>query len=180
MDSSQTLELKNPPLAALLAWLVPGLGHLYQGRTGKGILFFVCIMGLFLFGFSQGSWKIVYFRWDKEEWRWNYLAQLGAGAIAFPALAHKPEWRQWLPASVRDFELMPSEVELDDLHREYGSEMDIAVIYTVIAGLLNILVVYDAFSGPALFAEERRLRGEMGGEKTPEGNAVPSPGGVGS
>ena len=42
-DSAQPIEidLKEPWLAALLAWLVPGLGHIYQGRTGKGILFFV-------------------------------------------------------------------------------------------------------------------------------------------
>ncbi|MFO0948627.1 MAG: DUF6677 family protein [Planctomycetota bacterium] len=178
MDSSETLELKNPPLAALLAWLVPGLGHLYQGRVGKGILFFVCIMGLFIFGFSQGSWKIVYFRWDKEEWRWHYLAQLGAGAISMPALAYKPEWRQWLPPSIRSFELKPSEEELDDLHRQYGNEMDIAVIYTVIAGLLNILVVYDAYSGPALFGEERRLRGEAEGEPTTAESSVAKTGGA--
>ena len=81
-------ELRNPPVAALLAWLVPGLGHWYQGRVGKGILFFVCVMGLFLFGFEQGGRKVVYFRWNRQEFRWPYLAQIGAGAVALPALLH--------------------------------------------------------------------------------------------
>ena len=44
------IDLKDPRLAAFLAWLVPGLGHFYQGRTAKGVLFFVCILGTFLYG----------------------------------------------------------------------------------------------------------------------------------
>lgn len=158
--SEEALELKNPGLAALLGWLVPGLGHLYQGRIGKGILFFVCVMGLFLFGFWQGSWRIVYFRWDKQEWRWHYLAQLGAGAVALPALAYKPAWRAWLPEKVRSFEEPPTDQALDELHRRHGNVLDIAVVYTVIGGLLNVLAIYDAFAGPALFAEEQRQRAE--------------------
>ena len=37
------LDLKNQGIAALLAWLVPGVGHLYQGRTSKGIAIFISI-----------------------------------------------------------------------------------------------------------------------------------------
>lgn len=158
MSSDDCLELKNPPFAAFLAWLVPGLGHIYQGRIGKGILFAVCILSIFLFGFRQGDYRIVYFRWDQSEWRWHYLAQLGAGVVAMPAILYKPEWRTWLPASVRDFEVQPTDEEIDALHREHGNEIDIATVYTVIAGLLNILVIYDAFAGPALYAEEQRAK----------------------
>jgi ABC-type sugar transport system permease subunit len=43
------INLKDPRVAALLAWLVPGLGHFYQGRTAKGVLFSVCILGTFLY-----------------------------------------------------------------------------------------------------------------------------------
>jgi TM2 domain-containing membrane protein YozV len=43
------------PLAALLSYLIPGLGQIYQGRTAKGILFFVCIYGLFFYGMFLGS-----------------------------------------------------------------------------------------------------------------------------
>lgn len=158
MSSEDSLELKNPPVAAVLAWLVPGLGHIYQGRIGKGILFAICILGLFLVGFRQGDYRVVYFRWDKNEWRWHYLAQLGAGVIAMPAILYKPQWRTWLPASVRDFEVQPTDEEIDALHREHGNEIDIATVYTVIAGLLNILVIYDALAGPALYAEEQRAK----------------------
>ncbi len=40
----QIVDLRNRYLAALLAWLIPGAGHLYQGRRTKGQLFFVCIL----------------------------------------------------------------------------------------------------------------------------------------
>ena len=40
-DQPIEIDLKEPWIAALLAWLMPGMGHVYQGRTGKGILFFV-------------------------------------------------------------------------------------------------------------------------------------------
>lgn len=54
-SADETIDLKEPGLAAFLAWLVPGLGHWYQGRTAKAILYFVCIMGLFGYGVYLSS-----------------------------------------------------------------------------------------------------------------------------
>ena len=48
------------PWAAFLSYLVPGLGQIYQGRVAKGILFLVCVYGLFFYGMALGSWKNVY------------------------------------------------------------------------------------------------------------------------
>src|SRR5205823_3168988 len=48
------------PLAGLLSYLVPGLGQIYQGRISKGVLFFVCLYGLFFYGQALGSWQNVY------------------------------------------------------------------------------------------------------------------------
>ncbi len=42
-EDSIEIELRQPVIAGLLAWALPGLGHVYQGRTGKGLLFFVCV-----------------------------------------------------------------------------------------------------------------------------------------
>ncbi|MDA1040181.1 MAG: hypothetical protein O3A37_07845, partial [Planctomycetota bacterium] len=42
-DDGSAIDLRNPLLAAVLGWLVPGLGHLYQGRLFKGRLFLVTI-----------------------------------------------------------------------------------------------------------------------------------------
>jgi len=194
MPSPPPLDLKSPGLAALLAWLVPGLGHLYQGRILKGVLFFVTICGLFFFGSWLGSWRVVYLRWDNEERRFPYLAQVGLGLPALPAALDafdaRPTFARLLPP-LADYESKPltkleleslcernslprwgtSEEmksrlaergvnyavtmdEVDELHRRYGVTMHIAAIYTLIAGLLNVLVIYDAAAGPAHYQED--------------------------
>src|SRR5262245_15772093 len=81
------IDLKDPRLAALLAWLVPGLGHFYQGRTAKGVLFFVCILGTFFYGLYIGNGQVVYASTTPTMFaRWQYAFQLGVGLPAMPAL----------------------------------------------------------------------------------------------
>ena len=38
--------------------------------------------------------------------------------------------------------------ELDLWHREYHSRFEMGTVFTMIAGLLNILVIFDAAAGP--------------------------------
>src|SRR6187399_1814632 len=102
-ESVVEIDLKDPRLAAFLAWLVPGLGHIYQGRTGKGILFSICILGTFFYGMYIGSGRVVYastadvFSRKFLNDRWQYVCQVGVGLPALPALvqrarvnSHKP------------------------------------------------------------------------------------------
>src|SRR5690242_14086203 len=49
------IDLRDPWLAAFLAWLVPGLGHMYQRRWGKGGLFMTCILATFFYGLWLGG-----------------------------------------------------------------------------------------------------------------------------
>ncbi len=86
-----SVELKNRYLAALLAWMIPGLGHFYQGRIGKGVLYATCILSLFVVGLAMGDWRIIYWRWvnpmaNTETFCFNYLGQFWAGLPALPAL----------------------------------------------------------------------------------------------
>lgn len=85
-DSHPPLKLKDPFIAGVLAFLVPGLGHLYQGRTFKGLLYAVCILGTFAFGMRLGDGKVVHFNWHPEQRTWAYLCQFWAGLPALPAL----------------------------------------------------------------------------------------------
>ena len=80
------VDLKNPVVGGVLAFLVPGLGHLYQGRTFKGLLYFVCILGTFLFGMRLGNGKSVYLDWTPEKRTFSYLCQFWNGLPALPAL----------------------------------------------------------------------------------------------
>ena len=42
----------------------------------------------------------------------------------------------------------PEKVTLNKLQREGNKRWDLGWVYTVIAGVLNLLVIYDAFAGP--------------------------------
>lgn len=52
MTSRPTSGGARPIVAAALAWLFPGLGHLYLGRRGRALLFAVIVTVTFLLGLS--------------------------------------------------------------------------------------------------------------------------------
>ncbi|MAT70561.1 MAG: hypothetical protein CMJ58_13670 [Planctomycetaceae bacterium] len=183
------IELKQPWLAALLAWLVPGLGHLYQGRTGKGLLFFVCIMGAFWYGMYLGGGHVVYASTPEQDLRWQYYCQLGAGGVALPALVQrsrvmddKPPFgqpavepgkltddeRPWY-APPRNDQVQTTD-DSDNISRQpnelsrwivdHNPHFEIGTVYTMIAGLLNLLVVCDAYAGPLVIRSKDHPEGD--------------------
>jgi hypothetical protein len=83
-----SVPLKDPIFSAVLAFLVPGLGHFYQRRIFKGALYAVCILGTFFTGMRIGHGQVVYFHWQNPENRtYAYLCQFWVGLPALPALA---------------------------------------------------------------------------------------------
>ena len=170
------INLKNPRVAALLAWLIPGLGHIYQGRTGKGILFFICILGTFFYGFYLGGGRVVYASSPSLLTRWQYFCQLGAGLPALPALVQRAGFID-ANSSLNDFMRPPrmtaprpsrdesgnevqSPDELAQWNHDLGDMFEMGTVYTVVAGLLNLLVIFDAYGGPLVILppEEKKKR----------------------
>ncbi len=159
--SEQTVSLRNPARAAFLAWLVPGLGHFYQGRTGKGILYAVCIIGLYLMGMIMGEGKVVYWRWvnplnNPEKFCLYYLGQFFVGLPALPALIQSTLHHYGWDPILWGFMAEPLQNDLNGLQSRLGKLVEIGTIYTTVAGLLNVLAIYDAYEGPAYqdFEEE--------------------------
>jgi hypothetical protein len=209
------IDLRDRWLAAFLAWLIPGAGHLYQRRYGKGVLFLVCILSTFYYGIFLGSSNVVYASFRKadgqyylqDDARYAYLCQVGIGLPAVPAMIQArrvggsnpkaPLWDGYMAPPVLlgqrvpeeriarlveesaqeqigDFERghfkrmhgenydrylpeRPSERGTEDSgkanqlsmwHLHYGSMFDLGTVFTMIAGLLNVLVVFDAWGGP--------------------------------
>jgi hypothetical protein len=155
------IDLRDPFVAGILAWIWPGAGHLYQRRYAKGALFMVCILGTFFFGLVLGEGKVVYasqFRDSSKRIegvsgylsRWPFAMQIGVGLPAMPAVAQalvakrggQPMFGGWM-ASPENPE------ELNRWNKEMGTRYDLALLYTIIAGLLNWLAIYDAAAGPA-------------------------------
>ncbi len=98
-DSDYVLGLKNPALAAFLSWLIPGAGQMYQGRTFKGVLFCICILGMFFCGVQMGEGRPVYCYYEMNADRmdnqngsarrfrnYGYISQFLVGLPALPAI----------------------------------------------------------------------------------------------
>src|SRR5439155_2536023 len=59
-ESEHEVVRSYSALAGVLSYLVPGLGQISQGRTGKGVLFMVSLLSLFHVGEAMGNWQNVY------------------------------------------------------------------------------------------------------------------------
>jgi TM2 domain-containing membrane protein YozV len=180
-----TVSRRPDLVAALLSYLIPGLGQIYQGRTGKGLLFLVGLYGMFFYGMFLGRWSNVFLAdtadrnpaWNLPRWATNlynrphFAGQFWIGVVAWPAIWHynhdpasQPRGRVEGPldsirrfgfkpgiaAFMDKFEAAPTEDELNEMQRDDDKHWDLGWVYTVIAGVLNVLVIYDALAGPAL------------------------------
>ncbi len=256
------VNLKDPLIASVLAFLVPGLGHLYQGRLFKAVIYSVCIWSLFGYGMSLSGGKIFQYRGGPGKPRTellSFVAQCGLGGPGLVAIIQGRRYRrlgEQVTTSLNEpisssfegsIELQQGEEDLDEvvtgtielfpqvgqfgdptivgriigtfengqtadytlaegtrlgpllrnsprraveadivtkeggntirsgrlkdasiprsfwnwfavplsnfeeqeLHRELGKYHELALVFTMIAGLLNVLAVWDAFDGPA-------------------------------
>ena len=160
------IKLRNPPLAAFWAWLLPGAGHLYQRRYAKGILFMVCILGTYFFGLALGGGRVVYASFRPPDMRYPYLCQVGVGLPALPALVQRqrvmnrmpPQEPLWggLMAPPQQPVREQDRDQLADWHKELKVYFELGTLYTMIAGLLNVLAIYDAFAGPVFVLPEQK------------------------
>jgi len=167
-DSEIEIDLRDPSLAALLAWLWPGAGHLYQRRYGKGWLFMICILTTWFFGLALGEGRVVYASWNQLDRRWQFPLQLGVGLPAAPAILQSMRVRRGaepilggLMAPPRQFEDPQHRIhnELAEWHYVLNSRFELGTLYTMVAGLLNILAIWDAYGGPVITEPARPERG---------------------
>jgi len=152
--------------AGVLSYLIPGLGQISQGRTGKGLLFLISLLAMFAYGMYLGDWRNVYLadnlaRQRQGNWpglastlynRPQYIGQFWIGIAAWPAIwqynqmpvpskESSPFWHE--------FGRCPEEAVINRLQTNGDKTWDLGWVFTVIAGVLNILVIYDAAAGPA-------------------------------
>lgn len=172
----------SDPTAAVLSYLIPGLGQIYQGRIGKGILFFLCIYTLFFTGVYLGSGTVhlkhgedtetysvssnVYLPDTYEQNnpfnlprlaanlynRPQFAGQFWVGIAAWPAVWQYVNYDRKQENGdpiLGNFQRTPSEAALNAVHTSGDKLLELAWVFTVIAGVLNIMVIYDALAGPA-------------------------------
>lgn len=111
----------NPVLCAVLAWLVPGAGHLYLHRWRRGILFLVLVVTALAIGVVLEG-KLWHFVPGQPL---SYLGTLACICLGLPYFALRF--------------LMGYEGDVLSQGYEYGA----AFLFT--AGLMNLLLVLDAW-----------------------------------
>ena len=108
-------------LICALAWLVPGAGHFLQGRRDKGLVFFIVLPVMFLFGlWLQGR---------------IFPLELSDPLVFLGAIANRGLGLPFLIAHFADAGLGT----VTAASYEYGNT------FLMTAGLLNFLVILDAF-----------------------------------
>jgi hypothetical protein len=160
--AEQTINLKNPFLAGFLAWLVPGLGHYYQGRFAKALLFFFCIVPTFLIGCRLGSSaeagtaRNVYWSWRNADQRFWMIPQGCLGLAAVPAGFHAWQIRSgqkpllgrvMVPPKLYPGDRSGVEPSMETIQQQLPL-FELGTYLTAIAGLMNLLVIFDAADGP--------------------------------
>ena len=161
-------EEKLEPLAAALALLVPGLGHLALGHARRALWIFLGVMGLFFGGVFVGGIDVI----DRKEDFWWFTAQAGVGPTAFAVDRVHQVWLKvpdpGSPRGVRS----PRPDENPSYRKSIGHPNEAGALFAAIAGMLNIICVLDC-----LWHRPRRLRDDPGaGRRT--GDAVPQPAGA--
>ena len=203
------VDLRDPKIAALLAWLFPGAGHFYQRRFAKGFLFMICVLITYFIGLGLGHGRVVYASFKKEDFRWQYCCQLGVGALAMPAIVQAMKVKNDAPPFFVLCERFPADYAIESKatmriteqsnpekydgptlkdgfmapppgpifknarrvdslarwHFDYKHYFDLGTVYTIVAGLLNLLAIYDAYCGPAILTPAQRERLESKKQK---------------
>lgn len=115
------------PLTGLVAWILPGAGHLLIGERRRGIIILVTIAVTFWGGVAIGGVRSTVDPAQKKLW---FFAQISGGGHAVLAYL--------LGVRARDG------LTRDQLADARWSSAEVATVYTGVAGLLNVLAILDA------------------------------------
>ena len=108
-------------LLCLAAWAIPGAGHLWMGRRQKGLVFLLALPAMFLIGLLLHG-RI-------------FSLELSEPLVGLAAIADVMAGAPWLIAKMMD----AGSGTVTAVTYEYGN------CFLIVAGLLNFLVILDAF-----------------------------------
>lgn len=144
MPERKPNALLRMPIAGFLAWIVPGLGHIYLGHRTRGLILLVTISVTFWTGVAIGGIRGTVDPKERSLW---FIAQLcTAGHTVSGYFLHRSVATESYPQD----EAPPA---------PNWASVDVGVHYTGVAGLLNLLIIFDAIAR----AESSRGSGRKNG-----------------
>ena len=115
-------------LCVFLTWWFPGLGHWLLHKRAKAILYFGAITSLFLLGLVIGEFRVV----RLDHFWLHFVGQVFYAGLTLPV---------WLATG--GLRLEPG-VDPGGVTLEFPL-LDVGVLFTTIAGLLNVCVMVDVY-----------------------------------
>jgi TM2 domain-containing membrane protein YozV len=126
---------KSSVLAALLSWILPGAGQFWLGQRGKGVLAGSAVIALFALGVAFSGGTCV----QRGEYYFYWAGQMLLGLPA--ALASLAFWDAGL--------------------QEFWPKADLGLLLATSAGLLNVLLILNAYTVGERLARREPTRDEI-------------------
>lgn len=133
MSTSEPVPFARILIAGLLAWVLPGLGHIYLGYRKRGLILLVTVMATFWSGVAIGGVKRTVDPSNRTAW---FVAELCTGSHALAALV-------WHKATGLTPKAPPG---VNPYSAGHWLSADVGIHYAGIAGLLNILIILDVLA----------------------------------
>lgn len=112
------IRRRSAMTAGILGWVVPGLGQVYAGRPGKGLLLATTVGALFYAGWAMTGFTAV----NPHEYGLEFVAHAWLGGPT--------AWAYWSTRGLELSQAMPY--------------FEVGRLYAAVAGLLNIVAICDA------------------------------------
>jgi len=138
-----------PVIALVLAYLVPGAGHIYLGRMKRGLILGITIGALFWSGVAVGGVMTV----DPERERWWFAAEMLTGIHGIVGWYRQQDYNSRAlrraeekglgPASPQGQAYMDAQLKKDRVALVAPADT-VARAYAGVAGLLNLMCLFDA------------------------------------
>lgn len=126
---------------ALLAWLLPGVGHWLLGERPRGAVLSASIGSLWLAGLLIGGIGVI----DSHTHRAWFLGQM----LVAPSIAVN-----WTAQKMSAGQLREDAADYPALRPSHGRVKEQGILYTALAGLLNLLAMIDVVNRPARLGQE--------------------------
>ncbi|MCC6681309.1 MAG: hypothetical protein IT445_10460 [Phycisphaeraceae bacterium] len=148
--SQQPLVSVRHVAAALLGWLLPGLGHWLIGQRQRAVILCLAIGGLWLAGALIGGIGV----FDRKEHKMWFLGQMLVAPSVVVDVAHESLATRYGPP-------LPNANPPAAFSPAYGRTQEQGLLYSALAGMLNLLAMVDV-----LYRQPPGVRLEAAGART--------------
>lgn len=145
-SSKKTVQTAPPNLKFLvLAWICPGLGHIAMGDVRRGAILCITITSLFLSGLMIGGVGVLDYTLNRA---W-FFGQMFNGQAVVLAVVRSKTMMSKPNSKPGSNDYMGTPAYPNAYEPSFGRPNEIGILYTALAGLLNLFIFYDVLDRSA-------------------------------